>query len=113
MPAVLAIAIAAEPTLEASQGPKLAAQFARLLAPISDRFGALAVTGGETARALLGAMGVAGLRLHGEIEAGVPLAVAQARTAAHDLPVVTKAGAFGTPETLVRSVGALRGLEPA
>ncbi len=51
-------------------------------------------TGGETARAVLQAFGADGLRLVGEIEPGVPLSVTEG---AADLPVVTKAGAFGRP----------------
>mgnify|MGYP001109744584 CR=1 FL=1 len=66
---------------------------------------ALVATGGETARALLTAMGVPSLRLVDEVERGVPRAVARLAT---PLPIVTKAGAFGDRQTLVRSRAALR-----
>ena len=60
--------------------------------------GALVSTGGETARALLSAMHYRALRLAGEIEPGVPLSIAVGPRA---LPVITKAGAFGNPDTLL------------
>jgi uncharacterized protein YgbK (DUF1537 family) len=61
------------------------------------------LTGGETARAVLGARGVRALRLLGEVEPGVPFGMA------HDGTLVcTKAGAFGTRETLARCVARLK-----
>jgi 4-hydroxythreonine-4-phosphate dehydrogenase len=58
-------------------------------------------TGGERARALLSTMGVSTLKVVTEIEVGVPLLAAdhEGRT----LPVVTKAGGFGRPDTLYRA----------
>ncbi|TDG28557.1 hypothetical protein E2C05_20335, partial [Paracraurococcus ruber] len=67
-------------------------------------------TGGETARALLVAAGVPALRLAGEVEAGVPLAAALGAGPVRGLPVITKAGAFGTEETLARCLEALLAL---
>lgn len=64
------------------------------------------LTGGETARSVLLAAGVSGLSVLGELEPGVVLGVAPALG---DLPLVTKAGAFGTPETLERAREALHG----
>ena len=61
--------------------------------------GALVLTGGDTARAVLRALGVAALRVAGEVETGVPILVTDD---ARRLPVVTKAGDFGDRETLVR-----------
>ena len=58
----------------------------------------------ETARALLPAFGASALQLVSEIEPGVPLSIAIGRRA---LPVVTKAGAFGSPEALLRCYSAL------
>ena len=56
-------------------------------------------------------MGTVALRLRGEIEPGVPLSVAVGR---RPIPVVTKAGAFGTDDTLVRVRARLRaGAHPA
>lgn len=61
------------------------------------------LTGGETARAVLGARRIRGLRLLGEVEPGVPLGIARDGTL-----VCTKAGAFGTPDTLARCVARLK-----
>jgi uncharacterized protein YgbK (DUF1537 family) len=68
------------------------------------RFGALVATGGETARAVLAVAGTRCLDIRRELEPGVVLSQA-AR-----LPVVTKAGAFGEVDTLLRAVEVLRGL---
>jgi uncharacterized protein YgbK (DUF1537 family) len=63
--------------------------------------GALLVTGGETAIAVLGALGARGLSLAGELDPGV--AVGTIVGGPFDgLAVVTKAGGFGDEETLVR-----------
>ena len=78
----------------------------RRLGRIVARFGPRAhyvLTGGETARAVLGALGIRELRLLGEVEPGVPLGVARDGTL-----VCTKAGAFGTPDTLVKCVARLK-----
>jgi uncharacterized protein YgbK (DUF1537 family) len=60
------------------------------------------LTGGETARAVLGARNIRALRLLGEVEPGVPFGMARDGTL-----VCTKAGAFGGPGTLVRCVARL------
>ena len=65
------------------------------------RPGTLLLTGGETAVAVCRALETASLRLDGEVEPGL------ARGALLDGPfaglaVVTKAGGFGDPDTLVR-----------
>jgi len=59
-------------------------------------------TGGETARAVLGARGIRALRLLREVEPGVPFGMARDGTL-----VCTKAGAFGTADTLVKCVACL------
>ncbi len=69
-----------------------------------ESIGGLVLTGGDTARAVLRALGVASLRFAGEVETGVPILVAEGS----GLPVVTKAGDFGDRETLVRCGAALR-----
>jgi uncharacterized protein YgbK (DUF1537 family) len=66
---------------------------------------ALVLVGGETARAVLTAMGVTRFRLVDEIERGVPRAVLEGPP---PRPVVTKAGAFGDRDTLLRCRRALR-----
>ncbi len=69
--------------------------------------GALVATGGETAAALLARFGVDGLALIDEIEPGVSLGVTRGRIA---VPIVTKAGAFGSEDTLLRAVHHLRAI---
>jgi len=90
-----------------SQGAALATALAGLLAAAGGRMGALFATGGETACALLSRLGVHGIRLLEEVEPGVPLGVTQGAIA---VPVMTKAGAFGTDETILRSLTRLHDL---
>jgi D-threonate/D-erythronate kinase len=80
-------------------GHVLCESLGRLLAAAAPRVGALVVTGGETARALLAAFGARGLQPLREIEPGIPLSLALGR---RSIPVVTKAGAFGSPAALLR-----------
>ena len=101
---LLAIDTGDKPDL--SEGWALCEALGRLVLPFAGRLGAVVATGGETARALLTAMGAAGLRLAYEIEPGV---VQSTTEGGRRLPVVTKAGAFGTPETLVHCRAVLHG----
>ncbi|HEY3368137.1 MAG TPA: four-carbon acid sugar kinase family protein [Symbiobacteriaceae bacterium] len=64
------------------------------------------MTGGDTAKAVCRELGVTGLQLLKELEAGVPLS---RLVGGANLPAVTKAGAFGTAETLLRALRALKG----
>jgi uncharacterized protein YgbK (DUF1537 family) len=80
---------------------------AALVAPFAKHIGGLFVTGGETGRAVLTALGTIGLRLRRELEPGVPLSVAVGPCA---FGVVTKAGAFGNDATLLNCRQALRSL---
>ena len=61
------------------------------------------LTGGETARAVLDARGIRGLRLLGEVEPSVPFGMTR-----EGALVCTKAGAFGNADTLVRCVARLK-----
>jgi 4-hydroxythreonine-4-phosphate dehydrogenase len=61
------------------------------------------LTGGETARAVLGALGVREYRLLGEIEPGIPYGIAPGGAL-----VCTKAGGFGERDTLIRCVARLK-----
>ena len=70
-----------------------------MLAPHAALVGALVATGGETARAILDGWGIASLFMLGELEPGLPFSFA--RIGGRPLPVLTKAGAFGSQETLV------------
>jgi uncharacterized protein YgbK (DUF1537 family) len=90
--------------IDLSESTYLSTSLAQLLLPLAERFAGLFCTGGETARALLNAAGAAGIRLVGEIEPGIPLGTAEGGS---HLAIVTKAGAFGTTETLVHCRAAL------
>jgi 4-hydroxythreonine-4-phosphate dehydrogenase len=76
------------------------------LAPFASLVGGLVATGGDTASAVLRAFGVDALELVDEVEPGIPLSVA---SGAWRGPVVTKAGAFGDADSLVRAVKTLEG----
>ena len=91
--------IGKEETVVMEEGLQLCEALAETIAPLARHIGAIISTGGETARALLSAMGSHGLYLIGEVESGVPLSVA---AGIHAIPVITKAGAFGSRETLLR-----------
>ena len=106
--------------LTLSDGPEVVARRApTLAAQIADTLGALAssaldtglpeaviLTGGDTARAVCRHLGATGIRLLDEMEPGVPVGTL---TGAASLLTVTKAGAFGTPDTLVNALAILRG----
>ncbi|MEI7429072.1 MAG: four-carbon acid sugar kinase family protein [Betaproteobacteria bacterium] len=87
-----------------SQGHILCESLGRLLVPLAGNVGALIATGGETARALLPAFEATALQLVREIEPGVPLSVT---IGPRSIPVVTKAGAFGSPDALLNCYSAL------
>jgi 4-hydroxythreonine-4-phosphate dehydrogenase len=72
---------------------------ARIVESYADHVGALVVTGGETARAVLDAWGVSRLRLLGEVEPGLPYSLTEGWS--RDILVLTKAGGFGTRETFL------------
>ena len=93
---------------EATEDPHLCSALASIILPHMDKVGALIVTGGETARALLVASGIKALHLLREIEPGVPLAVS---AGARQIPVITKSGSFGNRATLAHCVQVLRGLK--
>lgn len=87
---------------------------------VAERLGALAArlvtetgaagvvaTGGDGARQTLMALSANGIALVDEVMGGVPLGTMTGGKAA-GLPVVTKAGGFGTEDVLVRAVRAIR-----
>ncbi len=89
-------------------GRVLCESLGRLLAAAAPRIGALVATGGETARAVLAAFGARSLQPLREIEPGIPLSLALGR---RSIPVITKAGAFGSPAALLgcyRELAAIR-----
>jgi uncharacterized protein YgbK (DUF1537 family) len=82
---------------------RLIEALARAAARAMDAVGpaALILTGGDTARAVCGALGIQALEITREAAPGVPISLLQGGRW-DGLPVVTKAGGFGEPETLVR-----------
>jgi len=86
--------------LEVEDRLKLSSSLAAMTADLRPEVGALVACGGETARMVLGCWQVSGLRLLGELERGV--VISKAMNTDIDLTVVTKAGDFGTPETLAQ-----------
>lgn len=90
--------------VEVTSARRLNAALAEVCAPATKHADLLVLTGGETARAVLSRRGVTGLRLLNELEPGVVLS----RTEPQPGFVITKAGGFGTPETLHRAVTAVR-----
>ena len=107
----VAVVLGSDTTLTLSEGPALCRALAELVAPYAARVGALVSAGGETARAVLQAFGMDGLHLVGEVEPGVPLSLTEG---SRRLPVITKAGAFGGPDTFIKCRAVLRaGGDPA
>jgi len=92
-----------------TMGQLLSAALARMVEPYADRIGGLVATGGESARAVLETWGVHRLRLVSELEAGLACSVTEGWRGL--LPVLTKAGAFGTPQTLLNCCEFLHGLD--
>jgi D-threonate/D-erythronate kinase len=105
----VAISLAAEHRIENEKGPLLTAALGQLAAQCAGRIGALVATGGESARSVLDAWGVTRLRILGELEPGLPLSITENWT--RPLPVLTKAGGFGTPQTLLHCRQFLRNLD--
>jgi len=99
------VEIATAEAADLRHGTVLAGQLAALLLPVAPGLGALFATGGETALALLDALGVTGIQMIDEIEPGVPIGLTRGALA---IPVVTKAGAFGDAGTLARCLSHLR-----
>lgn len=97
------VGTAASPNL--AGGAEVASRLAEFLAPAAGLLGGLILTGGEIARAVLSRLGVDGIHPMDEVGPGVPLGVT---SGALEIPVITKAGAFGGPETLVRCLERLK-----
>ncbi|WP_341961905.1 four-carbon acid sugar kinase family protein [Planococcus maritimus] len=70
-------------------------------------FDAVVMTGGDTAKAICGRLGIADMELKVEVEAGLPLGVAKWQ--GKDISVITKAGGFGNEHSLVHVVDYLKG----
>ena len=96
-------------TIDGPTAPETSAYvdaIADIAASLLPEIGALMLSGGETAWAILSRCGIGALEVVDEFEPGSTL------TVSHDarrLPVVLKPGAFGDPETLVRCAQAVSG----
>ena len=90
---------AADLQAHAGSGPLITAAIARLVQPCSAIAGALVATGGETARAVMDSWDIRRFRVRAELEPGFPLSVTVGWK--RQLPVLTKAGAFGNGNTLL------------
>jgi D-threonate/D-erythronate kinase len=105
----LLLTIGREAQVNRAEGLRLCTALSRMVLPGFPYIGALVATGGETARAMLETAGLHGLHLAGEVEAGVPISLSLGR---HQVPVVTKAGAFGSEQVLWNSYRFLKGQLP-
>jgi uncharacterized protein YgbK (DUF1537 family) len=70
------------------------------------RLQGIILTGGDTARSVCRHSGIHGITVLREVETGIPLGTLAGK---HPLPAVTKAGAFGTNEALIRALELLKG----
>jgi len=97
------------PRLDRRMGSTHAAALAELVRPFAGAVGSLVATGGETARAVFDAWGIRRLHIVGEVEPGLPFSLTSGWN--REIPVLTKAGGFGSPETFLRCREFLSGLE--
>jgi 4-hydroxythreonine-4-phosphate dehydrogenase len=88
-----------EGNVDPAGGHVLSESLGRVLAAVASHVGALVATGGETARALLLALGTQSLQLVREVEPGIPLSLALGQ---RSISAITKAGAFGSPAALLQ-----------
>jgi D-threonate/D-erythronate kinase len=105
----LLVRIGRDDAFDPSEGAHLSTALAALVEPHIGHLAGLIATGGETARAMLGAAGIGSLELLSEVEPGV--AVAQPSDDERRLTVVTKAGAFGSEHALYGAWLHLRGAQ--
>ncbi len=85
----------------------IAKALADLLAPTAPHISSLIATGGQTAAALFHAFQITAIRLIEEIDPGIPLGLSLRKI---QIPVVTKAGAFGNDQSLLQILHRLREL---
>src|ERR671920_1703082 len=99
-------AVVHSPDERSASGEAMLASLAEVVARLSEeeRFEGLVLTGGATAVVVARRLGATGIRLQGEVEAGVPMGTLVGPA---PYPVVTKAGGFGGPDTLIGAVEAL------
>jgi len=101
-----ACAVARSPEDRSASSESVLGELAEVAALLSEEglFEGMVLTGGDTAVGVARRLGASGVRLQGEVEAGVPIG---ALISPRPYPVVTKAGGFGGPDTLVGAVEAL------
>ena len=99
-------AVVHSPEQKNASGEAVIGTLAGVVARLSDErlFGGLIMTGGATAVGVARRLGATGIELVGEVEAGVPVGTL---IGPNTYPVVTKAGGFGGPDTLVGAVQTL------
>jgi uncharacterized protein YgbK (DUF1537 family) len=102
------VVVFATPPTDARDAGDAAAALAGAVAKWANRYvpRAVVLTGGATAREVSHRLGATGLRLRGEVAPGIPVGTMEAGVW-HGVTVVTKAGGFGGPETLLDVVRAL------
>jgi uncharacterized protein YgbK (DUF1537 family) len=105
-PRAATVARASVPTAHAQPSTRLVDHLGAALTDVVAQADGLVLTGGETARAVLGAAGAQALRVTGTVQIGVPISW----TVPGATPVVTKAGAFGDEHTLIRAIDAVHPL---
>lgn len=96
----LLLRIGRDEAFDPAEGARLSTLLAAMVRQHFAHVGGLVATGGETARAMLGAVGIGSLQLLCEIEAGVAFGRPISSREGHRPGVVTKAGAFGTDHAL-------------
>jgi D-threonate/D-erythronate kinase len=105
-----ACAVLRSPEERSASSESVLGSLAEVAALLSEEelFEGMVLTGGATAVRVARRLGASGIRLEGEVEAGIPRG---ALIGPRPYPVVTKAGGFGGPDTLVGAVEALSGKE--
>ena len=108
VPAVDDIVVLATPPTDTRDGGQAAAGLATRVAGWAREHTprAVVLTGGATAREVSHRLGATSLRLRGELQPGIPVGTLEDGRW-HGVTVVTKAGGFGTPRTLLDVVHAM------
>jgi uncharacterized protein YgbK (DUF1537 family) len=101
-----ACAVVRSPEERSASSESILGELAEVAALLSEEglFEGMVLTGGATAVGVARRLEASGIRLEGEVEPGVPMG---ALIGPRPYPVVTKAGGFGGPDTLVGAVQAL------
>jgi len=79
----------------------LADRVGTIVAAAKQHFDGLVVSGGDTARRIVDCLNGSSIRLHGETEPGIPVGFLTANVS---MPFITKAGGFGSKDSLETAV---------